>query len=215
MKFYYSTKMKNTIGHRIEQVRLEKGLSKTDVWKGAGRSSGVYAQWLAGGSLKGETLVAVARVLGVTPTWLETGRGEKYLTNVSSAPDIKGAVPLISLVQAGVWMEAIDNLQPGEGERIPTTYRARDYTYALRVQGDSMEPKFPAGAILIIEPEEEPMPGKYVIVRQASSQEATFKQLVQDGNKLYLKPINPRYPILELHDDDVFCGVVKRVEMDV
>lgn len=215
MDFYYSAKMKNTIGQRIEQVRLEKSLSKTAIWKGAGLTSGVYAQWLDGGSLKGETLVAVSRVLGVNPAWLETGRGEKYLTNVSSAPEIKGSVPLISLVQAGVWMEAIDNLQPGEGERIETTWKAKSHTYALRVQGDSMEPKFPAGAILIIEPEDEPLPGKFVIVRQASSQEATFKQLIQDGSKLYLKPLNPRYPILELHDDDVFCGVVKRVEMDV
>ena len=54
-----------------------------------------------------------------------------------------------------------------------------------------------------------------VIVRQNGNTEATFKQLMQDGGKSYLKPLNPRYPIMELMPDAVFCGVVKRVEMDV
>ena len=112
-------------------------------------------------------------------------------------------------------MEYLDTLQPGEGERIETTYRARKHTYALRVQGDSMEPKFPHGAILIVEPDEPPEPEKYVIVRRANTQDTTFKQLISDGGRLMLKPLNPRYPIMALADDDVFCGVVKRVEYDV
>lgn len=78
-----------------------------------------------------------------------------------------------------------------------------------------MEPKFPEGAILIVEPDESPEAGAYVIVRQNSDTEATFKQLMQDGGRRYLKPLNPRYPILELLPDAVFCGVVKRMEMDV
>jgi SOS-response transcriptional repressor LexA len=134
--------------------------------------------------------------------------------NVETAPEIKGTVPLISWVQAGHWNDVIDNLHPGEGERISTTYRVRKHTYALRVRGDSMEPKFPDGAILIVEPEENPEPGAFVIVRHNGG-EATFKQLMVDGNARYLKPLNPRYPIMEVMPDAVFCGVVKRVEMDV
>ena len=133
---------------------------------------------------------------------------------VEPGPDIRGTVPIISWVQAGAWQDAIDNLSPGEGSRVATTYRPRRHTYALRVRGDSMEPKFPDGAILIVEPDANPEPGAYVIVRQ-NGDEATFKQLMQDGNARYLKPLNPRYPIMELKPDAVFCGVVKRVEMDV
>jgi len=137
------------------------------------------------------------------------------LGGVEDGPDIRGSVPLISEVQAGNWKEVIDNLQPGEGVRIPTTYKAQKHTYALRVRGDSMEPKFPEGAIIIVEPEEAPNPGSYVIVRVNGDNSATFKQLVQDGDRQYLKPLNPRYPIMELKEDAVFCGVVKRMEMDV
>jgi SOS-response transcriptional repressor LexA len=87
-------------------------------------------------------------------------------------------------------------------------------TYPLRIKGDSMEPRFPDGAILLVEPDETPLPGKFVIVRQ-NGDEATFKQLIPDGSTLYLKPINLRYPIMALLPNSTFCGVVKRVEMDV
>lgn len=62
-----------TIGQRIEQVRLKKGLTKTDIWKAAGLSSGVYKQWLDGGKLSADSLLKVSAILGVDPQWLETG----------------------------------------------------------------------------------------------------------------------------------------------
>lgn len=159
----------------------------------------------------GEFIRKVATALGVSEMdiYNEAAHG-----NTEEGPDIQGTVPLISWIQAGHWNEVVDNLHLGEGERIATTYRKRKHTYALRVRGDSMEPKFPEGAILIVEPEESPEPGAFVIVRQNGG-EATFKQLMVDGATRYLKPLNPRYPIMELKADAVICGVVKRVEMDV
>lgn len=129
-------------------------------------------------------------------------------TNVTPGPDVYSEVPLISWVQAGHWAEAVDLLQPGEGERIATTYRPRRHTYALRVNGDSMEPEFTAGDIVIVEPDAPAENGSYVIVRQNGG-EATFKQLIQDGSQTLLKPLNPRYQILNMTDDAVICGVVK------
>ena len=99
-------------------------------------------------------------------------------------------------------------LQPGEGERISTGIKVRRHTYALIVDGDSMEPEFTDGDIIIVEPDEEPVPGKFVIIRQNGG-EATFKQLIKDGSRWLLKPLNPRYPVMEMREDAVFCGVVK------
>lgn len=204
--------MKKEFGQIIKQLRLRKGLTQTQLGERLGVASGNISRYESGVNAPDfDRLELLAEMLGVTISTLfamaETG-------NAENAPEIKGTVPLISWVQAGQWSDVIDNLHPGEGERIPTTYRVRKHTYALRVRGDSMEPKFPEGAILIVEPEENPEPGSFVIIRQNGG-EATFKQLVQDGTARYLKPLNPRYPIMELKPDAVFCGVVKRVEMDV
>jgi len=159
-----------------------------------------------------ERSVLLADVLGVSVS--ELMRLAERGGNVDEGPDIEGTVPLIDWVQAGQWKEMAERDQSLEVERVATTWRTRRYTFALRVQGDSMEPRFPDGCIIIVEPDEDAMIGAFVIARQNGT-EATFKQLVQDGGKRFLKPLNPRYPIMELQPDAVICGVVKRVEMDV
>lgn len=68
----------DTLAKRIEFLRLEKKLSKTDVWDGVGLTSGVYAQWMNGQNLKADTLVKLANLFGVNYEWLLNGKGDKY-----------------------------------------------------------------------------------------------------------------------------------------
>ena len=203
---------------RIRQARTDAKLSQSELARRCGVDPSAINHLESGKtrSLSGVLQSSIAMACNVNELWLSHGKG-KITAGYKAVEDGPGVstVPLISWVQAGEWTTLIDNLAPGDGERITTTYASKIHTYALRVRGDSMEPKFPDGSILIVEPDEDPLPGKYVIVRQNGDSDATFKQLVQDGGSMYLKPLNPRYPIMELKEDAVFCGVVKRVEMDV
>lgn len=204
--------MKKAFGHALRLKRESLKLTQTDIGDAIGVDRGTVSRYEKGEIAPDfDRMPALATVLRTSVSELftlaETG-------NVQSGTDAKGTVPLISWIQAGRWQETIENLQPGEGERIATTWRTRKHTYALRVRGDSMEPKFSDECIIIVEPDEEARPGAFVIVRQNGC-EATFKQLIQDGGQMYLKPLNPRYPILNLLPDANMCGVVKRVEMDV
>lgn len=112
-----------------------------------------------------------------------------------------------------MYTEFVDNLHPGDEryEQIPTTVPVNRYTFALRVSGDSMQPKFNDGDVLVVEPEMDPNPGDYVIAKNGS-EETTFKQLVKDGADWYLKPLNERYPIKPLGKSTI-VGVVRAVEM--
>ncbi|NQW80612.1 MAG: S24 family peptidase [Polaromonas sp.] len=111
-----------------------------------------------------------------------------------------------------MYKEYVDNYHPDDGgqELIPTSVPIQRHTFALRVVGDSMEPDFRAGMILVVEPEMEPNPGDYVIAKNGS-EETTFKQLVRDGADWYLKPLNDRYPIKPLGRSTI-VGVVRAVE---
>lgn len=157
-------------------------------------------------------LVELAKAMGVTADDLLHGRYDPGMkSNVTPGPDIRGRVPLLSNVQAGAFKEILDSdYSGGDGVvMIPTTVPVNRYTFALRVQGDSMEPKFTEGMLLIIEPELSPQHGDYVIVKNGSD-EAVFKQLVKDGSDFFLKPLNPRYPIKPLGDCSII-GVVRGV----
>ena len=94
-------------------------------------------------------------------------------------------------------------------DQIPTTVPVNRYTFALRVQGDSMEPKFTEGMLLIVEPEMDAQHNDYVIVKNGS-EETTFKRLVRDGEDWFLKPLNERYPIKPLGNNTI-VGVVRGV----
>lgn len=129
--------------------------------------------------------------------------------NFSVGPTIRGRVPLIGWIQAGHYTEIVDNFHPGDAEEwVLTTERIRKHTFALRVQGDSMLPRFPPGTILIVEPDEAVEPGDFVVARINGDTEATFKQLVKDGGRLYLRPLNPQYPIIPVDDQTNIAGPV-------
>lgn len=69
-----------------------------------------------------------------------------------------------------------------------------------------MEPEFLAGDIVTVDPGREAINGSHVIAK--NGEEATFKQLVIDGNNVYLKPLNTRYPIKDITGIEIKIVVV-------
>ena len=141
--------------------------------------------------------------------------------NTEAGPYVRDALPLISWVQAGLFQQVEDPYQPGEADDwIPVTKKFSKRSFALRVRGDSMVdpsgqgPSFPPGSIICVEPEASVAHRDFVIVRLENSKEATFKQLIIDGSEVFLKPLNPRYPIMKIDSDAVVCGVVRQMVMD-
>jgi phage repressor protein C with HTH and peptisase S24 domain len=68
--------------------------------------------------------------------------------------------------------------------------------YALRVVGDSMAPEFADGCVVIVDPGHQPRDGSYLIVEYAG--DVFFRQLVVDGERRFLRPLNPAYGSFEL-----------------
>lgn len=166
-------------------------------------------QWFTGyRALRDKALKRLEEKTGKPVGWFDA----VGTLNTLPGHTIKGEVPLLSNVQAGMYTEFVDNLHPGEGtyEKIPTTAPVNRYTFALRVVGDSMEPEFTDGMQLIIEPELDPRHNDFVVAKNGGD-ETTFKQLVQDGGDWYLKPLNPRYPIKPLGNSTII-GVLRSVE---
>jgi phage repressor protein C with HTH and peptisase S24 domain len=82
--------------------------------------------------------------------------------------------------------------------------------YALRVLGDSMEPEFPDGCVIVVDPGHAPRDGSYVVVEYAG--DVFFRQLVVDGERRFLKPLNPKYGAFELVPPyTIRGGVVQQV----
>jgi SOS-response transcriptional repressor LexA len=198
-----------SIHRQIREGRKRLGLSQEAFGKLFGVTRTAVQQWeTEGGTAPNRTKQPeVAVALGLTVAQLIGGDD-----NVSAGPEVRGTVPLLSAVQAGSYKMHVDNFHPGDDgeERVTSTVPVQRHTFALRVSGDSMEPDFLAGAILIVEPDMEAQPGDYVIAKN-EDEETTFKQLVKDDGDWYLKPVNPRYP-MKLLGRGKIVGVVRAVE---
>ena len=132
--------------------------------------------------------------------------------------------PVISDVQAGEWTDIYDNFNPGDAEDWRECHKnLGPRGYVLRVTGDSMtaaagaEYTFPAGYLLFVNPDLEPLPQKFVIARRESETAATFKRYVMLDGQPYLEALNPMWPnrYLKLLAGDVFCGVVVHAGKDL
>ncbi|SEH08957.1 S24 family peptidase [Candidatus Venteria ishoeyi] len=78
--------------------------------------------------------------------------------------------------------------------------------FALQVLGDSMEPEFKDGHIIVIDPEAVVKNGAYVFA--VHDKEYIFRQLQIEGENYYLKPLNDKYPTLEILGLDQVQGVI-------
>lgn len=218
-----------TRGDRIRHVREQMGLSQEAFGKRLKVAKAAVSNWERDevDTIRSDNLLEIQRISGFNATWIETGRGpermgveeNRAVYNVEDGPPVR-AVPLISWVQAGQWSEAVDNFRPGKGEKMVwTTKKTGSRAYALRVVGDSMEnpngrPTYPAGSVIIVDPDREAANLSPIICRLENSKEATFKQLVIEGAERYLKPLNPRYPVMRLEETATICGVIVQTFMD-
>lgn len=66
------------------------------------------------------------------------------------------------------------------------------------------------GDVIYIDPDRQSENGSRVVVRLDDEKEATFKQLVIEGDRRYLRALNPSWPekIIEINGNATICGVV-------
>lgn len=200
------------------QFLVDAGFKKSDLAKASGKTPAAVSAWINGSTkeIKSDSAAGLQALTGFSAIWIATGKGPKKIedvSNVSPGPKIGGQVLVLSSVQAGNFKEYVDNDHGFDGTlpTITTTAPVHRYTFAVRVVGDSMEPDFAEGSLLIIEPELDPLPNDFVVVKNGSD-ETTVKKLVRDGSDWYLKPSNDRYPIKKMTSDMRIVGVVRAME---
>lgn len=228
------------LGKRLKLARDRLNVTQEQLASRSGVSQAVISALETRDSKRSQFASRLAAALAVPVEWLQDGDNEpewsgnteengltnrvikarqsvsRSESNVEPGPDIRGGVPLISWVQAGAWSDVVDNFAPGQAEEwLPSPRALSSSAFALRVRGESMKnphgkPSYDAGDIIYVDPKIQAKHGDRVVVRLDDSNEATFKQLIIEGEKRYLKALNPAWPepIIEINGNATICGVV-------
>lgn len=190
--------MKN---ERIKELRKKQGLTQQKLGELIGANRASISQWESGDvSPSADYLVALAKVFGVSAHWLSTGKGSPELSNVEPAMIPKGTrIPVLSYVQAGQWREMCEQATTFDGnvEYVTAGGAVGPCGFGLWVRGDSMMPQFKEGDLLIVDPDETPRPGDFVVARNGSN-EATFKKYRARGE---YENGQPRFELVPLNED--------------
>ena len=179
----------------VRRKREEAGLSINQLAKRSGLSE-KYIRLLERGERrpKIETLEKLARGLGVPFEEVAAAAGVSIIK--------ARRIPVISWTSAGNWEEAVE--YPEDWVEVLSS---SPRLFALRVRGDSMEPEFAEGDIIVVDPDRDPISGSFVLVRNRDG-EVVFKHLKQYGDKWILCPLNPRYPEIEMNEEHEIIGVI-------
>jgi SOS-response transcriptional repressor LexA len=181
-------------------TEIAAGLTK----EGYEVSSQTLTNWANRGVSK-EGRLNASRIIGCRPLWVESGEGVMVDTpniqhGITLDPNRRG-YPIISYVQAGAWREIVDSFpRGGADEYILANSGYGQHTFALRIVGNSMEPEFRDGDVVVIDPDVRPDPGNFVVARN-DEEAATFKKYrprgIIDGAEVFeLVPLNPDYAVM-------------------
>lgn len=151
-------------------------------------------------------------VCGRPKYWLDQDHARGVVQPVEMALEI----PLVAPDGVAVWIKTRDQKRTQLAtETVATAGGISPNCFAIRVQGDAMEPRFPAGSIAIVDPDGDASSGAYVLFCPDGAAQPILRRLAQEGHQRLLVPENDRYPVIEVAAGYLFCGRVVRLQQDL
>lgn len=175
---------------RLKELRTQRHMLQKDVAQRLGIDRTTYAKYESGASEPNhETLLKLSELFDVSADYL---LGREINQNVSPASHAL-RVPVLGVIQAGVPMDAIEDIL--DWEEVPASWGSggREY-FGLRVKGDSMYPKYLEGDTVILRKDHACDSGDDCAVL-VNGDAATLKQVIlREDGAVELRPVNPTYP---------------------
>ena len=188
----------------IDRLAARAGLSASGLAKKAGLDPTTFnksKRITPDGRARWPSTESVAKSLAATDTSVET-----FIALISETPrPITQAVPLIGFAEAGSRGYFDDGGFPvGKGwDEIAFPSVNDEHAYALEISGNSMEPAFRKGDVIVVSPAAPTRRGDRVVVKTKEG-EVMVKQLARKTAKtIELHSLNPDHPARTLAMSDV------------
>lgn len=170
----------------IKRRRAEKGLTLAEIAIRMDVTEATVQRWESGNikNIKYERLVRLAEILGIDPSELMGWVQDK------KTPSKGVKIPVLGVVRAGIPIEAEENII--DYEEISQAMAANGVHFALKIKGDSMEPKISEGDVVIVRKQSSVDNGEIAVVL-INGDEATIKKFYKTENGIKLISTNAKY----------------------
>lgn len=164
--------------------------SPTVVCRKLGLSSAAFSEWTETSVPRRATLERIADYFEVTVEALLEDRGERRILRV----------PIYGKVAAGIPMEAIEEIE--DFEELDTRTMPKGEYMALRIAGDSMEPRIRKGDVVIVRVQDDAENGDVAIV-MIGNEDAVCKKIKKTKDGMMLISTNPVYEPMFFSNEEI------------
>lgn len=180
-------------GEILKKLREQTGISQRKLAEVLHVSQQTVGSWEVNRTTPSpEIMNKIADYFGVT---LDSIYGRKTTNNSIQQENHATRIPVYGCVAAGIPIEAIDNFDstdPDDWEEIDEHMSKDGDYFALRIKGDSMEPKMSSGDVVIVRKQPDAESGDIAIVC-INGDEATCKKIKKTPEGIMLISLNPAY----------------------
>ncbi len=179
---------------KLKELRENKGMSQAEFAADFGVTQSAVGNWESGSRKPNiDKIRKIAAYFNVPISVLIDDEGNRSKNESVHSAGVR--IPVYGNVAAGIPIEAIDNFDstnPDDWEEIDQHTAANGEYFALRIKGESMEPKISSGDIVIVRKQEDVENGDIAIVC-VNSDEATCKKIKKTPEGIMLISLNPAY----------------------
>ena len=184
--------MERTFGQNLRALRAERGFSQEELAALLGTTKQVVSRYENGQRTPKVTVVEeFARRLGVPLS---------ALLGAAAAQGGALRVPVLGYVRAGIPLTAVEEIL--DYEEVPPALAHLGELFALKIKGDSMEPRMKEGDVIIVRKQSDVDTGDIAVVL-VNGDEATVKKIKKRQDGLELIPNNPAYDIMFYSNADI------------
>ena len=177
----------STFPERLKESLDETGVSVTDLASSIGMSKQAISSYITGNRMpKRPVINAISEALNRNPMYLLGYDIDKHIPANNAAKGIK--IPVLGNVQAGIPVEAVQDILDEE-EIEPSMALTGEY-FALKIKGNSMEPRIFEGDVVIVRRQPDVENGTIAVVL-VNGQDATVKIVEKNDDGIVLIALNP------------------------
>ncbi len=204
-----------TIGEKIKEARIKKGLSQTELAEQLGYKSrsSINKIEVGGRDIPRSQIVKIAQILDVTPAFLMGWEDDKPNAEILSAGENIYKIPVFSSVSAGFGAYACSDVIDYMHLFIANPADVPEML-CIKVTGDSMYPKIEDGDIIVVRKQDSVDSGSIAVVL-VDGEEGFVKKVIYDNEIIELVSINPEYAPKIFKGAEVLrvrvVGIVKQV----
>ena len=176
--------------NRIRELRKKRCMTMKELGAVVGLAESTISQYETGKrEPDNETLLRLGEFFNTSVDYL---LGREIIADSPPEPSVPGSkwIPVIGTIPAGTPVEAIEEIL--DYEDITPQMASQGEHFALKIKGQSMEPKISDGDVVIVRKQDDCENGE-IAVALVNGDEATVKRIKKRPEGLMLIPNNPAY----------------------